>query len=61
MNRFCSLVLAPPLFCILALALVACSAGNQQQSQPEPPDTRAADESAIRTLDADWQGRCDAV
>jgi uncharacterized protein (TIGR02246 family) len=54
MNRFCSLVLAPSLFCILALALVACSAGNQQQLQPEPPDTRAADESAIRALDADW-------
>ena len=54
MNRFYSLVLAPPLFCILTLTLVACSAGNQQQSQPEPPDTRAADESAIRTLDADW-------
>jgi len=54
MNRFSPLVLAPPLFCFLVLTLVACSAGNQQQSQPEPPDTRAADESAIRALDADW-------
>ena len=54
MNHFDSLVLAPLLLCVLALTLVACSAGNQQQLQPEPPDTRAADESAIRALDADW-------
>ena len=60
MNRF-YLVLAPLLFCILAVTSIACSAGNQQQSQPEPSDTRVADESAIRALDADWQGRCDAV
>jgi uncharacterized protein (TIGR02246 family) len=53
MNRF-YLVLAPLLLCILALTSIACSAGNQQQSQPERPDTRAADESAIRALDADW-------
>jgi len=43
-----------PLFCILALTLAACSAGNQQQSQPAPPDQRATDESTIRGLDADW-------
>jgi len=43
-----------PLFCILALTLAACSAGNQQQSQPTPPDQRATDESTIRGLDADW-------
>ena len=31
-----------PLFCILALTLAACSAGNQQQSQPTPSDQRGA-------------------
>ena len=50
MNRFYSATLC----CILALILAACSAGNQQQSQPAPPDQRAADESTIRGLDADW-------
>ena len=43
-----------PLFFILALTLAACSAGNQQQSQLAPPDHRAADETTIRGLDADW-------
>jgi ketosteroid isomerase-like protein len=42
-----------PLFCILALTLAACSAGNQQHSQP-PSDQRATDESTIRGLDGDW-------
>src|SRR5271155_3848321 len=38
------------LWCCLALALVASSCGQQT-----PPDTRAADESAIRALDAQWE------
>jgi uncharacterized protein (TIGR02246 family) len=42
------------LCCVLALTMAACSAGNQQQSQLAPPDQRAADESTIRGLDADW-------
>jgi hypothetical protein len=50
MNRFYS----APLFCILALTLAACSAGNQQQSQPTPSDQRDTDESTIRGLDADF-------
>jgi uncharacterized protein (TIGR02246 family) len=50
MNRCYSTLL----FCILALTLAACNAGNQQQSQTAPPDQRAADESTIRGLDADW-------
>jgi uncharacterized protein (TIGR02246 family) len=37
------------------LTLASCSAGNQQQSQPGViADNRAADESTIRTMDADW-------
>jgi uncharacterized protein (TIGR02246 family) len=39
--------------CIL-LAMTSCNAGNQQVSQPAPPDTRADDEAKIRALDADW-------
>lgn len=36
-------------------ALVACNTAPQQASQPTAaPDTRAADEAAIRALDADW-------
>src|SRR5712691_2166769 len=34
------------------LILTSCGAGNQQPAQP--PDNRAADESAIRSMDADW-------
>lgn len=35
--------------------LVACNTAQQQASQSAaPPDTRAADESAIRALDAEW-------
>ena len=40
----------PALWCCLALALIASSCGQQT-----PPDTRAADESAIRALDAQWE------
>ena len=37
------------------LTFVSCSDGNQQQTQPAAlPDNRAADESIIRTIDADW-------
>ena len=37
------------------MALASCGVGNQQQSQPAAlPDNRAADESAIRAIDADW-------
>lgn len=35
------------IFCSAALLLCGCAA-------PAPPDTRAADEAAIRKLDADW-------
>jgi uncharacterized protein (TIGR02246 family) len=39
----------------LFMTLTSCSAGNQQQSQPAAiPDNRAADESTIRAMDADW-------
>ena len=38
------------LWCCLALALVASGCGQQT-----PPDTRAADESAIRALDTQWE------
>ena len=38
------------LWCCLALALIVSSCGQQT-----PPDTRAADESAIRALDAQWE------
>src|SRR6266853_6593444 len=39
----------------LLMTLTSCSAGNQQQSQPAAfPDNRAADESTIRTVDANW-------
>lgn len=54
MNRFRFLFL-PGLLLSLALTLLACSTGTQQQAQPAPPDTRAADESAIRARDAEWQ------
>lgn len=37
------------------MTLASCNAGNQQQPQPAAlPDNRAADESAIRAIDADW-------
>jgi uncharacterized protein (TIGR02246 family) len=36
-----------------SIALTSCG-GGQQSQQTAPPDTRAADESAIRALDADW-------
>jgi uncharacterized protein (TIGR02246 family) len=37
------------------ITLTSCSPGNQKQSQPAAiPDNRATDESAIRTIDADW-------
>jgi uncharacterized protein (TIGR02246 family) len=45
------------LVCQLAavLVLVSCHAGTQTSSQPTaPPDTRAADEVAIRAADAAW-------
>jgi uncharacterized protein (TIGR02246 family) len=39
----------------LLMTLASCSSGNQQQSQPAAfPDNRAADESTIRTMDANW-------
>src|SRR5262249_5896694 len=45
---------AAPL-CLTALLLLSCSNQPTMQSQPAaPPDTRAADESTIRGLDADW-------
>ena len=37
----------------ILIGLAACLAACQQQPQA-PPDTRAADESAIRDLDAQW-------
>jgi uncharacterized protein (TIGR02246 family) len=43
------------LFASVLITLTSCSAGNQQQSQPAAiSDNRAADESTIRTIDADW-------
>jgi uncharacterized protein (TIGR02246 family) len=39
------------LFAILAI-LTACNTASQPSGQP--PDTRAADEAAIRALDAEW-------
>jgi uncharacterized protein (TIGR02246 family) len=37
------------------IVLAACRSAPQRPAQPAaPPDTRAADEAAIRTLDADW-------
>ena len=42
------------LFAILAI-LTACNTASQPSGQPTaPPDTRAADEAAIRALDAEW-------
>ena len=42
------------LFAILAL-LTACNTASQPSAQPAvAPDTRAADEAAIRALDAEW-------
>jgi uncharacterized protein (TIGR02246 family) len=43
--------LAVPLMSAVII-LTSCGAGNQQQ--PAIPDNRAADESAIRTIDSDW-------
>ena len=38
-----------------AVALCACNMGNQQPPQPAAfPDTRAADETLIRNIDAEW-------
>lgn len=34
------------------LLLISCNSNTPQP--PTPPDTRAADEAAIRSLDADW-------
>ncbi|HUO34304.1 MAG TPA: SgcJ/EcaC family oxidoreductase [Candidatus Acidoferrum sp.] len=44
----------PVLFTALAL-LFASSCAQPPQKPAAPPDTRAADEAAIRALDADWQ------
>ena len=48
-----------PAFALLlmtaAAALCACNMGNQPPAQPAAiPDTRAADESLIRNIDAEW-------
>lgn len=52
MNRYRSIRLAA-FFSVTALFLASC--GGQTTPQPAaPPDTRAADESAIRALVADW-------
>ena len=43
------------LLVVAVIGLASCSAGNQQQAQPAAiPDNRAADESLIRSIDADW-------
>jgi uncharacterized protein (TIGR02246 family) len=34
--------------------LSSCGTGNPQTQSTAPPDTRAADEAAIRAMDADW-------
>lgn len=37
------------------IALASCNTGNQQQTQPAAiADNRAADETLIRAIDADW-------
>src|SRR5215470_5416413 len=52
-DRRSRLAVAP--LCLTALLLLSCSNQPTMQSQPAaPPDTRAADESTIRGLDADW-------
>ncbi len=43
------------LFAAAPLLLVSCASTVPQPTRPvAPPDTRAADESTIRSLDADW-------
>lgn len=43
------------LFLAVPLLLVSCQSTTPQATQPAaPPDTRAADEATIRSLDADW-------
>lgn len=52
-RRPATLAAAP--LCLTALILISCSSQPAMQSQPAaPPDTRAADESAIRALDIEW-------
>ncbi|MGA8012969.1 MAG: SgcJ/EcaC family oxidoreductase [Candidatus Acidiferrales bacterium] len=45
-----------PLWLMLAALSIVCFAAacSQQQPPAPPPDTRAADETWIRTADADW-------
>ncbi len=53
MLKLCSLF--PKVFLAFALITVAsCSGGNQQSHPTTLPDNRAAEESAIRAIDADW-------
>ncbi len=42
------------LFTSALFTLLSCGTANQQAQPVAPPDTRAADESAIRAIDADW-------
>lgn len=42
------------LSCIIFLSMLLVSCAQPPQKPAVPPDTRAADEAAIRALDADW-------
>jgi uncharacterized protein (TIGR02246 family) len=53
MTRFRSLVLIAVL-AVASVGLASCSMTTPPATPAAPPDNRAADESTIRKLDADW-------